>query len=225
MSGGFGNPPTGTVTFLDGTTTLGTGTLSNGIATFSTNSLSVGTHSITGQYSGDSSFESSTSSVLTQIVNNSTNPTFILTVSPTTVTVNQGNSGTATVTLEPSGGFNQQVTFLCSGLPLYAICTFSPASITPDGSNTSSQIVMTVTTNVSTALLRLPTFHRDGRLLADVIAVFSVGMLGLVQVKVRRRRKNGRGVRAGSPATWFLLALSVLAALCWFPAEAAAIAM
>lgn len=214
VSGGFGNPPTGTVTFLDGSTTLGTGTLANGIATYSTNTLAVGTHAITGQYSGDSTFESSTSPVLTQTVNNSGGPTFILTVSPTTVIVHQGNSGTATVTLEPSGGFNQQVTFLCSGLPLYAICTFSPPTITPDGSNSSSQVVMTVTTNVQTSLLRMPRFRREGRLLADMMAIFSVGMLGLVQVKVRRRRKSGRRTRAGSLATWFLLALGVLAALC-----------
>jgi hypothetical protein len=48
--------PTGTVTFLDGTTTLGTGALSGGNATFSTSSLSVGTHTITATYGGDTNF-------------------------------------------------------------------------------------------------------------------------------------------------------------------------
>ena len=57
--------PTGTVTFMDGTTTLGTGTLSttNGVttATFSTTTLAVGSHSITAVYSGDTNDLSSTS--------------------------------------------------------------------------------------------------------------------------------------------------------------------
>ena len=43
--------PTGSVTFLDGTTTLGTGTLSaRGSATLTTSGLSVGIHTITATY-------------------------------------------------------------------------------------------------------------------------------------------------------------------------------
>jgi len=45
--------PTGTVAFSDGGTSLGTGMLASGQATFTTSSLAVGSHSITGQYSGD----------------------------------------------------------------------------------------------------------------------------------------------------------------------------
>jgi Big-like domain-containing protein/WD40 repeat protein len=45
--------PTGTVTFSDGPTSLGTGTLASGETTFTTSSLAVGSHSISGQYSGD----------------------------------------------------------------------------------------------------------------------------------------------------------------------------
>jgi hypothetical protein len=48
-----GNSPTGTVTFLDGTTQIGTATLSAGIATFAIASLSAGSHSITASYPGD----------------------------------------------------------------------------------------------------------------------------------------------------------------------------
>jgi hypothetical protein len=61
--------PTGTVTFLDGTTTLGTATLSGGKASFGTATLAAGaTHSITAVYSGDSTFAASTSAVLAQTV-------------------------------------------------------------------------------------------------------------------------------------------------------------
>ena len=59
-SPGLGTP-TGTVTFLDGTTTLGTGTLSNGTATFTTSGLPLNANSITAAYGGSSTFAKSTS--------------------------------------------------------------------------------------------------------------------------------------------------------------------
>jgi hypothetical protein len=66
-AGGAGTP-TGTVTFKDGAATLGTGTLSGGVATFSTSLLTAGAHSITAVYGGDSNFNGSTSSAITQNV-------------------------------------------------------------------------------------------------------------------------------------------------------------
>jgi len=59
----------GTVTFLDGSTTSGTGTISGGVATYSTSALTAGSHSITASYGGDANDSSSTSAVLTQTVN------------------------------------------------------------------------------------------------------------------------------------------------------------
>ena len=68
--------PTGTVTFKDGSNTLGTGTLSHGTATLTVPStspviaaLAVGTHSITASYGGDTNDLTSTSSALTETVN------------------------------------------------------------------------------------------------------------------------------------------------------------
>jgi hypothetical protein len=69
VSAGGANPgPTGTVTFLDGSTVLGTATLTNGVATFSTSSLSLGRHVITASYGGDSNFASSTSSAVNEAI-------------------------------------------------------------------------------------------------------------------------------------------------------------
>lgn len=64
-------PPTatGTVTFLDGATTLGTAPLVGSAASFTTSTLTAGTHTLTAQYSGDANFQSGTSQPLSQVVN------------------------------------------------------------------------------------------------------------------------------------------------------------
>ena len=99
--------PTGTVTFLDGTTKLGTATLSNGQATFSPSSpLSLGIHSITAAYAGDAGFGASTSNALSQSVEDATNTTVVPSVNPAaysqplslTVTVSSMVSGAGTPT-------------------------------------------------------------------------------------------------------------------------------
>ena len=70
VSPGSGTP-TGTATFMDGSTMLGTTVLSGGTASFTTSALAVGTHSIKVVYSGDANFNTSKSSVLSQVVQNS----------------------------------------------------------------------------------------------------------------------------------------------------------
>ena len=73
-----GGTPTGTVTFLDGTTTLGTASLdSTGTATFTTTTLSTGTHAITAVYSGSANFSPSTTSPFTQTVTTSPIEAFV----------------------------------------------------------------------------------------------------------------------------------------------------
>jgi hypothetical protein len=118
--------PTGTITFLDGATTIGTGILdATGKATMSISSLVVGNHPITVQYGGDSNFNAVTSSSITQTVNavaaivtvtSSINPStfgqsvvFTATVTgagatPTgTVAVTDGATTLGTITLNASG--------------------------------------------------------------------------------------------------------------------------
>ncbi len=59
---GNGGTPTGTVSFLNGTTLLGTATLNaQATATFSTSTLAVGTYTVTASYSGDTNDSPSTS--------------------------------------------------------------------------------------------------------------------------------------------------------------------
>jgi len=83
-----GGTPTGTVTFKDGSSTLGTSTLDgSGHATFATSTLAVASHSITAIYNGSSTFNPSTSSVLSQVVNKDG------TASAVTSSLNPSNKG------------------------------------------------------------------------------------------------------------------------------------
>jgi ELWxxDGT repeat protein len=68
-----GGIPTGTVTFLDITTTLGTGTLNaSGKATFTTSALALGTHAISANYGGDNNFLASASATLAETIKSMT---------------------------------------------------------------------------------------------------------------------------------------------------------
>jgi hypothetical protein len=65
---GTGPAPTGKVTFLDRTTVIGYVTLSGGVAQVTKSKLAVGTHSIKAHYDGDASSTTSTSAVVSQVV-------------------------------------------------------------------------------------------------------------------------------------------------------------
>jgi phospholipase/lecithinase/hemolysin len=111
--------PAGSVTFLDGSTTLGTATLSGGKATFKTSALVVANHSITVSYAGNSSFLASTSSALTQTVNQDASTTSLTSSVNPAVT---GESVTFTATVKAaspgSGTPTGSVTFLENGAPV-----------------------------------------------------------------------------------------------------------
>jgi subtilase family serine protease len=113
-------PPTGNVTFYDGTTSLGTGTLNTAsppVATFSTSTLAPPTQGITAAYAGDSSNAASTSTILTQTINA---PTFKFSTPTVPAPVLAGESTTSTFTVTPTsaGTFVAAVTFpFCTGLP------------------------------------------------------------------------------------------------------------
>ena len=79
-----GGAPTGTVEFFDGATSLGTGTLDGaGQTTLATSALTQGTHSVSAVYAGNASYQTSTSTALSQVVN----------VAPVTYTVTYNGNG------------------------------------------------------------------------------------------------------------------------------------
>jgi hypothetical protein len=102
-------PPTGTVSFYDGTTLIGTATLtpSSGdasVATFSTALLGIGSHSITAVYKATTNFGASTSNTLTQNVQGTSLTTITGLVSPIDYGQIIGNTGLINVAGSSSGG-------------------------------------------------------------------------------------------------------------------------
>jgi Glycoside hydrolase family 44/Bacterial Ig-like domain (group 3) len=141
--------PSGTISFLDSGTTVASATLSNGSAQVNVASLTVGPHTLTATYSGDTNFNSSTSSAMTITVVAASTADFALSVSSTSLNVAAGSSGELNLTVTPKNGFKQAVSFACSGLPSRASCSFSPQSLTPTGSAVST--LMTVQVPQTTA--------------------------------------------------------------------------
>jgi len=120
---GASGTPMGTVTFLDGTTTLGTGLLSGSstvaTAAISTSSLTAGTHSITASYAGVNGYVSSTSPTLSEIV---VAPAYSASVSPSSLTISRGATTGAVLTLTPVGGYIGNFTLACGTLPAHFSC-------------------------------------------------------------------------------------------------------
>lgn len=137
--------PSGTVTFLDGATTLGSATLSaGGVATYTAASLAPGSHSITASYGGTGNFSASVSTAVTIQVQSLT-----VSASPTSLNIEPGSNATTTLSVASEGGLAGTVNYNCSGLPAWMTCSFSPSSITLSGGTASSVLTISVASTTS----------------------------------------------------------------------------
>jgi sugar lactone lactonase YvrE len=139
--------PTGTISYQIGTDGLQQAQVTNGQATLQVPStLALGNSSIQATYSGDSNYQATAATTIQLSVVNTVPPDFSLTANPTSLTIKAGDTGHATFTFTPVGGFTGTVTFSCGNLPAGVTCTFAPSTLTADGSNTVQTSQLTVTT-------------------------------------------------------------------------------
>ncbi|MGA7380969.1 MAG: FG-GAP-like repeat-containing protein [Terriglobales bacterium] len=132
-----GGTPTGTVSFLDGTTKIGDSNLNgSAVATLTTSTLAEGTHSITATYNGDANFGISTSPVLDQVVEGAT-----VTLSPASLNFGAQTAGITSapqvVMLTNTGAVPLILTSInISGTNVddFAQTNNCPSSIAPNGS-------------------------------------------------------------------------------------------
>jgi Bacterial Ig-like domain (group 3) len=180
------NLPTGTVTFLDGSTNLGTAQLSaSGGATLNLTSLPAGTHSVAASYGGDTNDSPSISSVLTVDVSA---PEYAMVVSGTSVNLTAGQPSSLTVTLIPENGFNLPITLACTGLPQGTTCTFSPSTVTPNGAPVMSTVSFMASNQAALAPMQVPHRAPGGRLAFGWVMPWGfISMLGLAKTRRRSR--------------------------------------
>jgi subtilase family serine protease len=132
-----GATPTGSVQFrVDGANAGPPVALSNGQATLTLSTLTGGAHAILAVYSGDGTYQSSTSAAITETVSD-------FSVSGTPITVTAGNNGTSTITVTSLNGFTGMVSLTCtpSSATAHIGCSLSPTQVSPGTPST-----LTVTT-------------------------------------------------------------------------------
>ena len=70
-------------------------------------------------------------------------PSFTISASPSSLTIQQGSKGTSTITATISGGFNSAISLSASGAPLGVAVSFNPQTIPAPGAG-SSTMTMTI---------------------------------------------------------------------------------
>jgi sugar lactone lactonase YvrE len=190
--------PTGSVTFVDGTTSLGTGNVSGSTATFTTSSLAVGTHNITAVYSGDDGFNPITSTAVTVTISdfNFAPPSG----GSTSATVKPGGTATFQLSVNPPSGSTTltPITFLVSGLPAGATSSFNPSTVPTGSGATSVTLLVTLPAQSAAIPAAAPRFPL-------LLGLALLPLLGL-----------GKAPRAGKTLLLVVLGIATAASLAGF---------
>jgi Subtilase family len=109
-------------------------------------------------------------------------PDYSVSAAPSMQTIPAGATANYTVSAAPANGFNQTVTWSCTGAPSAAACTVSPPAVVLDGSNPASATV-TLTT-LPRAVTPPVVFPRSGPRV-DLRLVLIVGLAWLLLVLIR----------------------------------------
>jgi hypothetical protein len=187
VQGAGPNFPTGTVSFVSGSTLLGTAPLNaNGLATL-TFDPNVGTDAVVAQYPGDTLFAASNSTPAGVLVA----PTiqYTMNITPAIVSLASGDHTTLQIDIVSAANFTDTLSIGCAGLPPSATCTFSTSSIAVSGGGSSK---LSVVLDTGTPLGAGPTASLSPHGSAATLACILPGgaLLALLLYRPRRFRKQ-----------------------------------
>lgn len=152
---GQNGTPSGSITYtVDGANPQTVTISPSGTAQFTLpGTLPVGTHNILVNYAGDANYTLPASAQgFTLNVTPVVPPSFALQANPSSLSVVEGQAGSSTLKLIPSGGYSGTVTFTCSNLPANAACSFGQNPVQLTGDNQPVNVALTIRTNVQQAL-------------------------------------------------------------------------
>jgi hypothetical protein len=139
-------------------------------------------------------------------------PDFTVAAAPASATVTAGNSAIYTVTVAPTNGFSQTVTWNCTGAPTGSACSVSPASVTLDGTHASTATVtMTTLATASSPSLSPPRWLPPISILLVATACFTF-LVAFFLFTARRHAPQEQYNFAA--AAFFLLLVSLCACAC-----------
>jgi hypothetical protein len=104
--------------------------------------------------------------------------TFSISLSPASLALSAGQSAMTTVRIDSVNGFNQAVSFGCTGLPARLSCAFSSPSVTPTGAPATATLTVAANTTVAAHRGTLP-------LIPVSAAAFVFCLIGLHKSRLR----------------------------------------
>jgi hypothetical protein len=159
----------------------------------STITLPGGAHSLRAIYSGNSTHAASNSAVSTLAATVGSTPDFSIAIAPGSVSLKQGQSGTAVVTVTPTNAASLTapmfVTISCAGLPDQTSCTFTPENIEiPVGASKGITSSMVIATQAPSLASFTPSTAYQNHSVAWAILLPGTLTLGGLAFGLRRRR-------------------------------------
>jgi Bacterial Ig-like domain (group 3) len=202
VMGGDGQPAAGTIAVKDhGKPLAGFALDAKGRAT-ATMVLAPGDHSLSAVYIGDQAHLGSRSEGAPVRAVAGTTPDFSVSIAPATLSLKQGQSGSAVVSVTPINAASLAgpmfVTISCSSLPDQSKCTFTPENIEiPIGATAPINSSLVLSTQAGSLAKAEPVVRRESRAIAWAVLLPGSLILGGFAFGARRRRFLSRMVLLG----------------------------
>jgi hypothetical protein len=182
--------PSGTMTYLDGTTPIGSasftgsGLANSTSATIPISTLAPGAHSITVTYAGNTNFLASTSAPVTLTI---VPADFSIALASPAITIQTQHHTATTLTLTSLNGFADSIELGCVNPPTYVTCVFTPQSATL-AANATTTVSLYLDTDSVLGYARLHSTPPAGsRTASPINFAILLAPIGLLAALARRR--------------------------------------